>query len=308
MRVALVLKAVKWLGVGLLLAVFAVLSAPDADAPSPWHLIFLFALFGGWLAWIPFYLPHAEGPHQIPRADYVAHTTRARARKALAWCATVVIVLGSGCGGASGSGAVQDGAADRSTADSSATNAPLDEENLRQNVLAALRGVEAWQVEVVGEGGYRTTEWWSCNSSMYRWDDASGGVTISNATDGSVLVTIASDGVASSQSVAGDSARAPNPTVFTTYSAYLVDARPLTLDDSAGDSYALRLNDAPSILTAIVDSATHLPVAFRSSSEFTGSSAVYEVEMRPISLDELSRAVEDVMMKAGSERLSDTGS
>lgn len=108
-----------------------------------------------------------------------AHTTRARARRALVWCAAVVILLGSGCGGASGSGAVQDGAADRSTADSSATNAPLNEESLRQNALAALQGVEAWQVEVVGEGGYRTTEWWSCNSSMYRWDDASGGVTIS---------------------------------------------------------------------------------------------------------------------------------
>jgi hypothetical protein len=51
-----VLKAAKWLGVGLLLTLFAVLSAPDADVPSPGHFVFLFLLLGVWLAWIPFTL------------------------------------------------------------------------------------------------------------------------------------------------------------------------------------------------------------------------------------------------------------
>ncbi len=180
----------------------------------------------------------------------------------------------------------------------------LTAETVRESALAALQASEGWKVVVEGDDGFREIDWWSTNSSYYRRDASSGGPISSSATDGKVLFMSASDGTVTSQPLGDDSAHPPNPTLFTAYYWYLADGRPLTLK-SGGDSQntlAITLTEAPSGLTAVLDSKTLLPIAFESASEFTGKAATRKVRMMAISLDEIKEVVADVQAGQAAAR------
>jgi hypothetical protein len=180
----------------------------------------------------------------------------------------------------------------------------VDTAKIREDALGALESATAWKIVTEGEDGHTVTEWWSANSSLYRWDDSfNGEIMASTATDGKVLLTPAPDGSYYAQDLGADSERHPNPTAFASYYWYLKDGRPVETPASPNEPGVLTLvlRDAPSGLTARLSAGTFLPFEFESTSEMTGQLATSTLILEPTDMSALEIAVDALRSKPAPE-------
>ncbi len=231
--------------------------------------------------------------HDLPGCSLKLRDTfrnRSKIWKATTWLfflalAGMFLFIGTACGttGTAGGLAV------------AAKDGKAQAEDVRAKALAALQTVAAWQVKTTSSDGWVETEWWSANSGNYRWDETVAGKKRSSlGTDGKVLIAPGPDGAVVDQPLGPAAGRLPTSTVFTTYYSYLKQGKPVTVGQSSDGTLRLVLKDAPSSLSAVLDTNSYLPSEFLGKSEETGAAGGHFIQLSPISSDDLAAAISEL--------------